>query len=66
MRMLSEHWEDLFAAEGEGEEEIKVLDTEELAARIEAGKNARARRCVCGLVNWWGCGMCGLIDWLTD
>jgi hypothetical protein len=49
VRMLSEHWEDLFAAEGaEGEEAgeggVSVLNADELVARIEKGKKARARR----------------------
>lgn len=53
VRLVSEHWEDLFDAEedSEGSEEgAKVLDASELVARIEEGKKNLAKRCVgeCG------------------
>lgn len=49
VRLLSEHWEDLFEGqeeEGEEEGQVRMLDPEALLARIEEGKQRRARRCV--------------------
>lgn len=46
VKLLSEHWEDLFDASEGSEEGASVLDASELVARIEEGKKNRAKRCV--------------------
>ena len=74
VRLLSEHWEDVFAGVGEEGEDggsVTMLSPEEIVARIDEAKRGRTRRCVIcvcvgarererGLgMGFWGGRVCG-------